>query len=77
MGYDMVKVCDDMELYQIRGFKDKPDRLNPDLETSSLCGSLILFYGMYDNRHKDRLLFPADIKRLYENAKKMKSEWKG
>ena len=73
MGYDMEKIRDDMELYQIKGFKDKPDRLNPDLKESALRGSLILFYGMYDERNKEKLLNESDFKQLYETAKKMRS----
>lgn len=77
MGYDMERISDDIELYQIRGFKDRPDRLNPDLKDSALCGSLILFYGMYDERSKDKLLTESDFNQLYEKAKMMKREWKG
>ena len=75
MGYDMEKISDEMELYQIKGFKNKPDRLNPDLKESALRGSLILFYGMYDERQKDRLLSENDFNHLYEKAKVMKKEW--
>ena len=75
MGYDMEKISDEMELYQIKGFKNKPDRLNPDLKESALRGSLILFYGMYDERNKDRLLSENDFNHLYEKAKIMKKEW--
>lgn len=75
MGYDMEKISDEMELYQIKGFKDKPDRLNPELKESTLNGSLILFYGMYDERNKDKLLSENDFKKLYEKAKAMKKEW--
>lgn len=75
MGYDMVKIRDDMELYQIKGFKVKTDRLNSDMKTSSLSGSLILFYGMYDDRHKDKLLTKDDINELYNYAKLKKQEW--
>lgn len=77
MGYDMERISDAIELYQIRGFKDRPDRLNPDLKDSALSGSLILFYGMYDERSKDKLLTENDFNQLYEKAKKMKQEWKG
>lgn len=75
MGYDMERISDDIELYQIRGFKDRPDRLNPDLKESALSGSLILFYGMYDERSKDKLLSENDFKQLYEQAKVKKKEW--
>jgi len=75
MGYDMEKISDEMELYQIKGFKNKRDRLNPDLKESALRGSLILFYGMYDERNKDRLLSENDFNHLYEKAKVMKKEW--
>ncbi len=74
MGYDMEKLSDDMELYQIKGFKDRPDRLNPDFQESSLRGSLILFYGMYDERNKEKLLSESDFKQLFEKAKVMKKE---
>ena len=76
MGYDMVRMRDDMDLFQITGFKKKSDRLNPDLRTSSLCGSLILFYGLKDERHKDKLLSKEDVEKLYNLAKIMKNEWK-
>lgn len=75
MGYDMERIREDMELYQIKGFKDRPDRLNPNLKESSLRGSLILFYGMYDERNKEKLLSESDFKQLYEQAKVMKKEW--
>ena len=75
MGYDMERISDVMELYQIKGFKDKPDRLNPDLKQSSLRGSLILFYGMYDERNKEKLLSESDFKQLFEKAKVMKKEF--
>lgn len=74
MGYDMEKISNDMELYQIKGFKDRPDRLNSDLKESSLSGSLILFYGMYDERNKEQLLSESDFKQLYEKAIAMKKE---
>ncbi len=77
MGYDMVKLRNDMELYQITGFKNNPDRLNPNIHTSSLCGSLILFYGLKDERHKDKLLTKENIIELYDIAKFKKKEWKG
>ena len=76
MGYDMTRMRDDMELYQITGFKNNPDRLNPNIHTSSLCGSLILFYGLKDERHKDKLLTEEDIIKLYDFAKIKKKEWK-
>lgn len=76
MGYDMEKISNDLELYQIKGFKDRPDRLNAELKVSALSGSLILFYGMYDERNKEKLLIESDFKRLYDKAQLMKNEWK-
>jgi len=70
----MEKLSDEMELYQIKGFKDRPDRLNLDLQDSSLRGSLILFYGMYDERNKEKLLSESDFKQLFKKAKVMKKE---
>lgn len=77
MGYDMEKISDEMELYQIKGFKNKQDRINQDLKESSLSGSLILFYGMYDERHKKKQLTAEEVKKIYEMAKTKKQEWKG
>ena len=70
-------------LCQIRGFKDRPDRLNKDkLACTELAGSLVLFYGMYTEKHannpkmKDKILTAEQFKSLYEFAIQKKLDWK-
>lgn len=71
MGYEMNPISADwekeLELYQITGFK-KGNRLNPDLKETNLKGTLILFYGMYDERDKEKLLTEDDVMALYKIA---------
>ena len=72
----------DIIVCQIRGFKNNDDRLNKDkLSRTSLAGSLVLFYGMYDHRHynnpkvANKILTPEQFGVLYEFAKDRKKEW--
>lgn len=73
----------DITLCQIRGFKDRTDRLNKDkLASTNLAGSLVLFYGMYTEKHiknpkmKDKILNAEQFKSLYEFAIQKKQDWK-
>lgn len=79
MGYEFEKVENpiqgkEIDLCRIIGFKDDPkDERVYKAEQSNLVGSLIVFYGLYDNRHEatcpERLLSAEDVKVLYEMAK--------
>lgn len=75
MGYEMIPMSHglskDLELYQITGFK-KGQRLNPDLQKTNLKGALILFYGMYDERNKEKLLSDEDVVKLLQLAQNNK-----
>jgi len=72
----------DIIVCQIRGFRNNEDRLNKDkLSYTSLAGSLVLFYGMYDHRHynnpkiANKILTPVQFDVLYKFAKDRKKKW--
>ncbi|CDN32355.1 hypothetical protein BN938_2283 [Mucinivorans hirudinis] len=79
MGYEFEKIDNltikdkELDVCRIVGLKNDPqDERVFKLNSTNLVGTVIVFYGLYDDRHKvtcaNRIIESKDIKKLYEYA---------